>query len=471
MAVRTNVIESINPATDEVLARFDVMSDRDVSRALDDAARGFASWRGTTFAQRSERLHALARVLRANTDRYARLITLEMGKPIVEARAEIEKCAWTCDYYAEHGEEFLRDAPVATNAKRSVVAFEPLGIVLAVMPWNYPFWQVIRFAAPALTAGNGAVLKHASNVPQSALALEEAIREAEFPEGLFRTLLIQGAAAERVIEDPRVRAVTLTGSSATGQRIAEIAGRTLKKAVLELGGSDPYVVLADADLDAAASTGARARNQNTGQSCIAAKRFIVVDRVAADFERRFVEAVRSLKVGDPLDPSTNIGPLARRDLRDALERQVRESVGMGARIVSGGKRWGTRGNFYEPTILVDVTDDMPVFNEETFGPVAAVRTVRDVDEAVRVANDSPYGLGASVWTRDASLGEQLARRIEAGSVFVNGMVASDPRLPFGGVKQSGFGRELSVFGIREFVNIKTIWIGPAAGAQQPPTAE
>jgi succinate-semialdehyde dehydrogenase/glutarate-semialdehyde dehydrogenase len=470
VAIRTNVVESINPATEDVLASFDVMSDRDVDRALDDSARGFATWRETSFAERADKLRALARVLRANADRYARLITLEMGKPISEAKAEIEKCAWNCEFYAEHGEEFLRDLPAPTNARKSVVAFEPLGVILAVMPWNYPFWQVIRFAAPAIMAGNGAVLKHASNVPQCALALEEAIREAEFPDGLFRTLLIQGAAAERVIEDPRVRAVTLTGSSATGKRIAEIAGRALKKAVLELGGSDPYIVLADADVAAAASTGARARNQNTGQSCIAAKRFIVDERVAGAFEQRFAEAVRSLRVGDPLDPATNVGPLARGDLRDALERQVRESVRMGARVVIGGKRWGQRGYFYEPTILADVTDDMPVFNEETFGPVAAVRTVRDRDEAVRVANDSPYGLGASLWTRDAALGEQLARRIESGNVFINGMVASDPRLPFGGVKQSGFGRELSEFGIREFVNIQTIWIGPATGAQQP-TAE
>ncbi|HYY54395.1 MAG TPA: NAD-dependent succinate-semialdehyde dehydrogenase [Candidatus Dormibacteraeota bacterium] len=471
MAVRTNVIESINPATEEVLATFDVMSERDVEAALEDAHRAFGTWRTTSFAERSTRLRALARVLRANAERYARLMTLEMGKPISESKAEIDKCAWNCEFYAEHGEEFLRDMPAPTNARRSLVAFEPLGVILAVMPWNYPFWQVIRFAAPALMAGNGAVLKHASNVPQSALALEEAIREAEFPSGLLRTLLIQGAAAERVIEDDRVRAVTLTGSSSTGRRIAEVAGRSLKKAVLELGGSDPFIVLADADIDAAATTGARARNQNTGQSCIAAKRFIVVDRVAADFERRFADAVRALRVGDPLDPATNVGPLAREDLRDALERQVRDSVAMGARVVVGGKRWGRRGFFYEPTILADVTDEMPVFSEETFGPVAALRAVRDNDDAVRVANDSPYGLGASLWTRDAGLGEQLARRIESGNVFVNGMVASDPRLPFGGVKQSGFGRELSVFGIREFVNIQTIWVGPATGAQQPAPAE
>ena len=471
MAIRTNVIESVNPATEEVLARFDVMSDRDVDRALEGADRAFRAWRATPFRQRADRLRALSRLLRGNAERYARLMALEMGKPIFEARAEVEKCAWNADFYADHGEEFLRDLTIATNAKRSVVAFEPLGVVLAVMPWNFPFWQVIRFAVPALMAGNAAVLKHASNVPQSALALEELMREAEFPDGLFRTLLIQGSAAERIIEDDRVRAVTLTGSSATGRRIAEIAGRSLKKAVLELGGSDPFIVLADADLAAAGTNAARARNQNNGQSCIAAKRFIVVESVGSEFERRFADAVRALKVGDPIDPATNVGPLARADLREALERQVRESVRMGARVVVGGRRWGERGYFYEPTILADVTDAMPVFQEETFGPVAAIRVVRDADEAVRIANDTPYGLGASLWTRDAALGERLARSIEAGNVFVNGMVASDPRLPFGGVKQSGFGRGLSEFGIREFVNIQTIWIGPAAGAQQPPRAE
>ncbi len=461
MAVRTGDIESINPATEEVLARFDVMSDATVDAAVAQAHRAYREWRGTSFAVRAARLRALARVLRANAERYARLTTLEMGKPIAEARGEIEKCAWNCDYYAEHGEEFLRDVGIATNARRSLVAFEPLGLVLAIMPWNFPFWQVVRFAAPALMAGNGAVLKHASNVPQSALAIEEAVREAEFPDGLLRTLLVPGSAAEALIADDRVRAVTLTGSSVTGARIAELAGKALKKVVLELGGSDPFIVLPDADVAEAASVGARARNQNAGQSCIAAKRFIVVDAVAGEFERRFAEAVRALPVGDPLDPATRIGPLARADLRDALERQVNESVRMGARVVTGGRRRPGKGWFYEPTVLADVTADMPVITEETFGPVAAIVKARDAEDAVRLANDTPYGLGASLWTRDASFGEQLARRIEAGSVFINGMVASDPRLPFGGVKRSGFGRELGgAFGIREFVNVKTIWIGP-----------
>jgi succinate-semialdehyde dehydrogenase/glutarate-semialdehyde dehydrogenase len=356
---------------------------------------------------------------------------------------------------------------VVTNAKESYVAFEPLGVILAVMPWNYPFWQVIRFLAPALMAGNAAVLKHASNVPQCALAIEEAVRDAGFPLGLLRTLLVPGAGIEPVIADDRVRAVTLTGSTATGSRIAELAGRAVKKAVLELGGSDPFIVLHDADLGPAAETAAKARFQNAGQSCIAAKRFLVEAPVAAEFERRFADAIRALRVGDPLDPATQVGPLAREDLRDALDRQVRESVRMGARVVVGGKKRGGKGWFYEPTLLADVTEEMPVLSEETFGPVAAMLSVRDADEAVRVANSSPYGLGAAIWTANVAAARGLARRIESGSVFINGMVASDPRLPFGGVKRSGYGRELSHFGIREFVNIQTVWIGPA---QQPNVA-
>jgi len=339
-------------------------------------------------------------------------------------------------------------------------------VVLAVMPWNFPFWQVMRFAAPALMAGNAAVLKHASNVPQCALAIEEAFRDAGFPQGLFRTVLVSGSAIEPIIADERIRAVTLTGSSDTGSRIAELAGRALKKTVLELGGSDPFIVLGDADLQLAATTAVRARNQNNGQSCIAAKRFIVVDSVAEEFERRFAKGVEDLVVGDPMDTKTQVGPLARRDLLDALERQVDESVRAGARVLTGGERLTGKGYFFRPTVLANVTRDMAAFREETFGPAAAVIRVRDADEAVRVANDSAYGLGASIWTGDAALGERLARRIESGSVFVNGMVASDPRLPFGGIKRSGYGRELSAFGAREFTNIQTIWIGPAEG-QQP----
>ena len=471
MATRTTPIQSVNPATEEVLASYEPFDGDQVDRALDEAQDAFVAWRERSFDERARPMKRLAALLRVRIDRYARLLTLEMGKPITEAKAEIEKCAWNCDFYAEHAAEYLRDEPAPANGKRSYVAFQPLGIVLAVMPWNYPFWQVIRFAAPALMAGNAAVLKHASNVPQSALALEELMRDAGFPEGLFRTLLLSGAQVEPVIADPRIRAVTLTGSSDTGRRIAALAGQALKKCVLELGGSDPFIVLADADIEAAATIGTRARNQNNGQSCIAAKRFLIEEGVLADFERRFAEKVAALTIGDPLDPATQVGPLARPDLRDTLERQVTTSVKMGGRIVTGGQRWGKRGNFYRPTVIAGVTPLMPVFNEETFGPVAAVMKVRDADEAIMRANDSPYGLGGNLWTRDEAKGERLARRIDTGQVFINGMTASDPRLPFGGTKQSGFGRELGQYGIREFVNIQTIWVGPAQAATPIPQSE
>ncbi len=471
MSATLSPINSINPASAEVLARFDPFTPDEVDHALDQAEDAFIAWRERSFEERAVPMRRLAALLRERADRYGRLITLEMGKPIVEARAELEKCAWGCEHYAEHAARYLADEVITTNARRSLVAFQPLGIVLAVMPWNFPFWQVIRFAAPALMAGNSAVLKHASNVPQCALAIEEVFRDAGFPEGLLRTLLMAGSQVEPVIDDPRVRAVTLTGSSDTGSRIAQLAGRALKKTVLELGGSDPFIVLADADLGQAAKIATRARNQNTGQSCIAAKRFIAVESIATDFERRFAAEVAALQVGDPLDTQTQIGPLAREDLRETLERQVRESVGMGARVLTGGGRGDRKGWYYQPTVLADVTENMPVFKEETFGPVAAVVRVRDADEAVRVANDSAYGLGANLWTRDLALGERLARRIESGSVFVNGMVASDPRLPFGGVKRSGYGRELSSYGIKEFVNIQTIWIAEGSQVASGPQSE
>ncbi|HEV8656246.1 MAG TPA: NAD-dependent succinate-semialdehyde dehydrogenase [Candidatus Limnocylindria bacterium] len=471
MSTTLSPITSVNPATEEVLGRFDPFTAEEVDRALDDAQDAFLAWRERSIADRAVPMRRLATLLRERADRYGRLITIEMGKPIAEAKAELEKCAWGCEYYAENAARYLADEVVETNAQRSLVAFQPLGIVLAVMPWNFPFWQVIRFAAPALMAGNAAVLKHASNVPQCALAIEEVVRDAGFPEGLLRTLLVPGSAVEPVIADPRIRAVTLTGSSDTGSRLAELAGRALKKTVLELGGSDPFIVLRDADIEAAAKVGARARNQNNGQSCIAAKRFIAVEPIARDFERRFAAEVEALRVGDPLDPKTQVGPLARADLRETLERQVRESVRMGARVLTGGERGTGKGWYYQPTVLADVTEDMPVFKEETFGPVAAVLRVRDADDAVRVANDSAYGLGASLWTGDVRLGEALARRIDSGSVFVNGMVASDPRLPFGGVKRSGYGRELSSYGIKEFANIQTIWIGTPAAKPTGPASE
>jgi acyl-CoA reductase-like NAD-dependent aldehyde dehydrogenase len=454
-------IQSINPTTGEVLKTFEEMSDAEIERALAQAQAAYQTWRTTSFAERAAKLKNVASYLRAHRDDIARLATLEMGKPIGQAQAEVEKSAWGCDYYAENAEKLLADEHIPTNAADSFVAYTPLGVILAIMPWNFPFWQVFRPIAPAVMAGNALVLKHSSNVPQCALKIEDVMREAGFPEGLFRTLLISGAKTEKVIEDPRIRLVTLTGSDDAGSKVAATAGRVLKKTVLELGGSDPFIVLADADLDSAAKTAALARNQNSGQSCIAAKRFLVVESVADEFERRFADAVKAMKVGDPMDPSTNIGPLARQDLCDTLARQVKESVQQGAKIVIGGERLNRPGYYFAPTILTNVTPNMTVFREETFGPVAAIIRVKDTEEAIRLANDSVYGLGASLWTRDIDKAQKLARRIESGQVFINGMVASDPRLPFGGVKRSGYGRELSAFGIRELVNIQTIWCAPA----------
>ncbi|MDE3194101.1 MAG: NAD-dependent succinate-semialdehyde dehydrogenase [Chloroflexota bacterium] len=467
MTLTAAQILSIDPATEEVTARFEAFTPEQADAKVGEAHAAFLGWREKSFAERAAPARDLAVLLRERKERYAALMTLEMGKPITQARAEVEKCAWNADFYAQNAERFLGDEPIATNARSSFVRYEPLGVVLAVMPWNYPFWQVIRFAAPALMAGNAAVLKHASNVPRSALALEELFRDAGFPDGLFGTVLLAGGAVEPLIADDRVKAVTLTGSSITGERIAAAAGRHLKKVVLELGGSDPFIVLDDADIDAAAATGVTARTQNNGQSCIAAKRFIVEAGAAAAFEKKLGAAFEALVVGDPKDDRTQVGPLARGDLRETLERQVRESVRMGARVVTGGKRLDRRGYFYEPTLLADVTPEMPVLAEETFGPAAALVRARDADDAVRIANATPYGLGSSLWTRDEALARRLAQRIDAGSVFVNSMVFSDPRLPFGGVKQSGYGRELSAHGIREFTNVKTVWLGPATGPQMP----
>ena len=456
-------MQAINPATEDVIGTFEEFTPEQTEAAIAEAQTAFATWRETSFAERARLVRRAGAVLRERAAHYAGLITAEMGKPIAQAEAEVEKCAWNCDFYADNAERFLADEPVPTNARESYIAYEPLGVILAVMPWNFPFWQVFRFAAPALMAGNTCLLKHASNVPQCALAIEEVFREAGFPAGAFRTLLIPGSAVEAVIEDPRVRAVTLTGSDLTGEKVAAASGRVLKKTVMELGGSDPFIVLADADLDAAATTAAWARFQNAGQSCIAAKRFIVEAAVAEAFERKFVEAVKALKVGDPTDRETQVGPMARGDLRDDLERQVRSSVEQGARVLLGGRPLPGTGYFYEPTVLTDVTPEMTAFREETFGPVAAVTRARDAEEAIALANDSDFGLGAELWTRDLERARTLARRIESGSVFINGMVASDPRLPFGGVKRSGYGRELSAFGIREFVNIQTVVLNDANG--------
>jgi acyl-CoA reductase-like NAD-dependent aldehyde dehydrogenase len=455
------LIQSVNPATEEVLATFEPATSEHIEEALSGAQRAFRQWRRTSFAERAELMRRAAAYLRRHKARFGGIITAEMGKPLVEAEAEVDKCAWNCDYYAEHAESFLADEPHASGARESYVEFTPIGTVLAIMPWNFPFWQVIRFAAPALMAGNTALLKHASNVPQCALAVAEVFQESGFPHGVFQTLLISGSAATRLIDDPRIAAVTLTGSELAGSQVAAAAGGAIKKTVMELGGSDAFIVLDDADLEPAVTTAVRARYQNTGQSCIAAKRFIVVDTVFEAFQERFVEAVRTLRMGDPTDRSTQLGPLARDDLRDTLEQQVRDSTSQGATVLVGGSRRQGRGYFFEPTVLAHVRPDMPASCEEVFGPVAALLEVRNADEAIQVANESPYGLGANLWTTDLDRARRLARDIEAGQVFINGMVTSDPRLPFGGVKRSGYGRELSAYGIREFVNIQTVWIGPA----------
>ncbi len=458
MVTAARPIQSINPATGTVIEEFAPTAPAQVDAILAAMAEAQPSRRAASFAQRRAWMRGVAGQLRRHADRFAATITAEMGKPVTEARAEIEKCAVTCEYYGDHAERFLADEPAPSDSPRSFVAFEPLGIVLAVMPWNYPFWQVVRFAAPALMAGNGALLKHASCVSRCALQLEEVFAAGGFPQDTFRTVLVPGGDVARIIADPRVRAVTLTGSDDTGSQVAAVAGRHLKKTVLELGGSDPFIVLADADLEAAARVGVRARFQNAGQSCIAAKRFLVVEAVADEFEARFAAAARELIVGDPTDPETQVGPLARADLLDDLHQQVTASVAQGARVLAGGHPLEGPGSFYAPTVLAGVTPAMPVFREETFGPVAALTRVPDAAAAVALANDSAFGLGGNLWTADLEQGVALARQMDTGGVFINGMTHSDARIPFGGVKRSGYGRELSHFGIREFVNIQTIWL-------------
>jgi succinate-semialdehyde dehydrogenase/glutarate-semialdehyde dehydrogenase len=451
-------IQSVNPATGEVLETFAETSPVEIERILAAAHAAFLEWRTVPFAARSERMREAARVLRAAKAEHARTMALEMGKPIVQAEAEVDKCAWACEYYAEHAEAFLAEQPRETDASKSYVRFDSLGPVLAVMPWNFPYWQVFRFAAPALMAGNAGILKHASNVPRCALAIEKVFRDAGFPRGLFASVLVEPPPVAAIIADSRIVAVTLTGSDRAGSKIAEQAGRVLKKTVLELGGSDPFIVLADADLAASAKSAAEARLVNSGQSCIAAKRFIVVEPVADQFIERFLAELKSRRMGDPLARETQVGPQARMDLRDSLHHQVEESIRRGAKRLLGGEIPTGKGAFYPPTLLAAVDKGMPAFDEETFGPVAAVIRAKDDADAVRLANDSVFGLGASIWTGDRARAERIAAQIEAGAVFVNGVVKSDPRLPFGGIKRSGYGRELSEYGIREFVNIKSVWI-------------
>ncbi|MCB2203671.1 NAD-dependent succinate-semialdehyde dehydrogenase [bacterium] len=449
---------SVNPATGEILEHIDADAPERVSQKLALAEERFAAWRKVPMEERTRHMLAAAAELRERADVYARAMTMEMGKPITQARSEVEKCAWVCEYYAEEAAGMLEIEYIDSDAGKSYVRFDPLGPVLAVMPWNFPFWQVFRFAAPALMAGNTGLLKHASNVPRCALLIEEVFKRAGFPEGCFQTLMISSSEVDDVLRRPEVRAATLTGSEHAGGKVAQTAGGDIKKTVLELGGSDPFIVLDDADVEQAARTGATARMINTGQSCIAAKRFIIVESVRERFTEAFVQALKEMKVGDPMEDDTEVGAMAREDLLRELDAQVRASVDAGAQLLLGGGRMDMKGVFYAPTVVTDVRKGMPMYEEETFGPAAAIIVVKDEQEAITVANDSDFGLGASVWTKDAQRAEALLPHIDAGAVFVNGLVKSDPRLPFGGVKRSGYGRELSHYGIKEFVNVKTVWI-------------
>jgi succinate-semialdehyde dehydrogenase / glutarate-semialdehyde dehydrogenase len=451
-------IATTNPASGELLKSFEALTPAQIERKLQLATDAFQSHRRTSFADRARMMLRAADILEKEKDDCAHLMTLEMGKTLRSAVAEASKCATGCRYYAENAERFLADEIVETGAKRSFIRYQPLGPILAIMPWNFPFWQVFRFVAPALMAGNVGLLKHASNVPQCALKIEDIIRRAGFPEGVFQTLLIGSGPVDSILNDPRVAAATLTGSEQAGVQVGVSAAKRIKKVVLELGGSDPFIVMPSADLDAAVATGVEARIQNNGQSCIAAKRFIVADSIADDFERKFVSRMEGLQIGDPFDEETQLGPLANADAVTTLDADVQKTVAAGARLLTGGHPLKRPGNFYAPTVLTDIPKNSPAYQEEFFGPVASIFRVKSVDEAIRIANDSRFGLGASAWTNDPGETERFVNELEAGMVFLNKMVASDPRVPFGGVKHSGHGRELSVHGIREFVNIKTVWL-------------
>jgi succinate-semialdehyde dehydrogenase / glutarate-semialdehyde dehydrogenase len=449
-------IATVNPATGKTIRTFEPFSAARVGECLDRAATAYRAHRRTTFADRAQRMQKAAAILDAECRELGRLMTLEMGKPIGAGIAEAEKCATACRYYAENAERFLADQPAKMEGGKSWVAFQPIGVVLAIMPWNFPFWQVFRFAAPALMAGNVGVLKHASNVPQCALAIEDVLRRAGFADGIFQTLLIGSDLVEGIVADKRLAAVTLTGSEGAGRSVAGAAGRNLKKSVMELGGSDPFVVMPSADLEQAVSTAVTARMINNGQSCIAAKRFIIHEKIYDEFLKRFVAAVSAIRVGDPMDEKTQLGPLATGAIRDGLDNQVKASVAAGARLLTGGKKLEGEGYFYAPTVLTEIPPSAPAAQEELFGPVASVFKAKDLADAIRIANGTSFGLGASAWTRDAAERDAFVAEIESGLLFINGMVVSDPHLPFGGVKNSGFGRELGEFGIREFVNIKSV---------------
>lgn len=451
-------IESINPANAKLIKRYKPYSFSQIESIINNVNNDFLNWKNTNFKQRKKLMLNVSRILQKQKVEYAKILTLEMGKPITQAIAEVEKCAWVCEYYAENAESILQKEFIKTDASESYVQFDPIGIVLAVMPWNFPFWQVFRFAAPALMAGNAGILKHASNVPMSALAIEEIFQKSGLPKNIFRTLLIESKQVDAVIENPKVKAATLTGSEYAGSMVAQKSGKMLKKSVMELGGSDPFIILADANLDEAVNTAVTARLLNNGQSCIAAKRFIVVEEIAEKFEEMFIKKMEETVVGDPMNDETDLGPIAREDLLIELHDQITKSVEAGAKILTGGKRLDRKGYYYAPTIISDVKKGMVAYEQELFGPVAIVIKVKNEEEAIFVANDTNFGLGASLWTKNISKAKKLASKIESGSVFINGMVKSDPRLPFGGIKLSGYGRELSHYGIKEFVNIKTVWI-------------
>jgi succinate-semialdehyde dehydrogenase/glutarate-semialdehyde dehydrogenase len=451
-------IATINPATGEVVKKFDALSDAEVDVKITKAAAAFRSFRKTLMADRARWMTKAAEILESEKEAIGRLMTLEMGKTLPSAIAEAEKCASTCRYYAEHAPQFVADEPIATSAAKSFIRYQPIGIVLAVMPWNFPFWQVFRFVAPGLMAGNVGLLKHASNVPQCALKIEEIVRRAGFPPDVFQTLLIGASQVDRILNDPRVAAATLTGSEQTGIQVGISAAKRIKKVVLELGGSDPFIVMPSANVAEAAATAVKARVINNGQSCIAAKRFIVHEKIAGQFEKEFVSRMQALKLGDPFDPKTDVGPLATPDAVKDLDADVQKSIQAGAKLLTGGKPVAGPGNFYQPTVLANIPKNSPAYREELFGPVACVFRAKTIDEAIAIANDVRFGLGASAWTNDPAERELFINELEAGMVFINQMVASDPRVPFGGVKASGHGRELGPYGIREFTNIKTVWV-------------
>jgi len=455
-------IATINPATGEVIRKFDALSDAEVDDKITKAATAFRGFRKTTMADRSRWMIKAAEILESEKEPIGRLMTLEMGKTLASAIAETEKCASTCRYYAEHAPQFIADEPIATSAAKSFIRYEPIGIVLAVMPWNFPFWQVFRFVAPGLMAGNVGLLKHASNVPQCALKIEEIVRRAGFPGDVFQTLLIGASQVDRILNDPRVAAATLTGSEQAGIQVGIAAAKRIKKVVLELGGSDPFIVMPSANIAEAAATAVKARVMNNGQSCIAAKRFIVHEKIAEQFEKEFVSRMQALKLGDPFDPKTDVGPLATPDAVKDLDADVQKSIQAGAKLLTGGKPVAGPGNFYQLTVLTNIPKESPAYREELFGPVACVFRAKTIDEAIAIANDVRFGLGASAWTNDPAERELFINELEAGMVFINQMVVSDPRVPFGGVKASGHGRELGPYGIREFTNIKTVWVREAA---------